>query len=160
MTDQQWLPPVQAQAVPTTDWGTAPAVPPPAPPVPAAYVAPQSWAPAPPPPPAYAAYCRGCGSAINPQAAMCVHCGVATGSYAAAPLAPSMPKQKSTGIVLAVLFGMFGWLYTYKRDAWKFWLNLAMTVLTIGFWGIVAWVWAIIDMSVKPSIWYDRFPNG
>lgn len=37
---------------------------------------------------------------------------------------PAMPKQKTTAVVLLVLFAVFGWLYTYKRDAWKFWLNL------------------------------------
>ena len=89
---------------------------------------------------------------------MCVHCGVAT-AYGP-PLAPAMPKVKSTGVVLAVLFGLFGWLYTYKRDAWKFWLNLCMAFITLGVWGLVAWVWAIIDMAVRPSYWYEAFPNG
>ena len=160
MTDQQWLPPAQPEPVASTDWGTGQTMPPPPPPLPVAYAPQPAWTPAPPPPAAYAAYCRGCGTAINPHAAMCVRCGVPNGAYGVAPLAPSMPKQKSTGIVLAVLFGLFGWLYTYKRDAWKFWLNLAMAVLTIGIWGLVAWIWAVIDMSVKSSAWYESFPNG
>lgn len=90
---------------------------------------------------------------------MCVQCGVATGT-GYAPLAPAMPKQKSTAVVLAVLFGVFGWLYTYKRDAWKFWLNLGMTVITLGIWGLIGWIWVLVDMAARPSSWYESFPNG
>ncbi len=35
-----------------------------------------------------------------------------------------------------------------------------MAVVTLGFWGLVAWVWAIIDVSIRPSDWYEAFPNG
>jgi hypothetical protein len=95
---------------------------------------------------------------VNPQAAICVNCGVPTGTHAT-HRRPN-PKVKSTSVILAVLFGVFGWLYTYQQDSWKFWLNLALTIVTIGIWGIVAWVWAIIDVSVRPSEWYQAFPNG
>jgi hypothetical protein len=150
-TQQQWLPPANGGGV----------APPPPPPV-ATLPAP-AWQPAPPvAPPALAApwttYCRACGNALNPHAAVCLQCGAA--AAAATPLHPSMPKQKATGVVLAVFFGVFCWLYTYKRDAWKFWLNLGMTIVTIGIWGIVAWIWAIIDMAARPSSWYEQFPNG
>jgi hypothetical protein len=129
-------------------------------------VAPGPQAPPPPatgqqptPAPYGAAYCRGCGHLLNPQAAICVSCGVPTGvAMQAAPSAP--PKSKTTAVVLAVLFGLFAWIYTYKRDAWKFWLNLALAILTIGIWGLVAWVWAIIDIAVRPTQWYEAFPNG
>ena len=104
-------------------------------------------------------YCSGCGNPINPRAAVCVGCGVATPLFAA-ERRPANPKVKSTAIVLVVLFGVFGWLYTYQRDNWKFWLNLGLAVVTLGIWGLVAWVWAIIDMSVRPSEFYESFPNG
>jgi hypothetical protein len=104
-------------------------------------------------------YCRGCGAPVHPQAAICTACGVPTG-VGVAPLRPANPKEKATAVVLVVLFGLFGWLYTYQRDSWKFGVNLAMTVVTIGFWGIVAWVWAIVDAAVKPSEWYAGFPNA
>jgi hypothetical protein len=164
--NQRWLPPAQAAADAPLSAPQQPyAAPPPAPPAPAWNAAPPAYAPAapayPPAPVPYAAtYCRACGASLHPQAAMCVQCGVATGALYAPPLAPAMPKDKSTAVVLVVLFGVFGWLYTYKRDAWKFWLNLGLTVVTIGFWGIAAWIWAIIDMSVRPSEWYRAFPNG
>lgn len=106
-----------------------------------------------------AVYCRGCGQPVNPQAAICTHCGVPTG-VAMQVMQPVSPKSKTTAVVLAVLFGPFAWIYTYKKDAWKFWLNLVLTIVTIGIWGLVAWVWAIIDLAVRPSHWYERFPNG
>jgi hypothetical protein len=105
-------------------------------------------------------YCRGCGQPVNPQAAICVQCGVATGFGLPQQSRPANPKSKTTAVVLVVLFGLLGWIYTYSRDAWKFWLNLALTVVTVGIWGLVAWVWAIIDVAVRPGEWYESFPNG
>jgi hypothetical protein len=105
------------------------------------------------------AHCRGCGSPINPHAAMCVNCGVPTGVYPPNVRAAN-PKVKSTSVVLVVVFGLFGWIYTYQRDAWKFWLNLGLAVVTVGIWALFAWVWAIIDVCVRPSSWYESFPNG
>lgn len=89
-----------------------------------------------------------------------MHCGVPTGMYPAVMHGPPNPKTKTTSVLLAVFLGIFTWLYTYKKDAWKFWVNLGMTVVTIGIWGIVAWIWAIIDTAVRPSSWYEAFPNG
>lgn len=165
MSDQQWAPP--ASPVPNVPPAVAgngfsrPASPQPqyaeAGAQPAAN---QVLAPPAPAPPVYGAtYCRGCGNPINPQASICVSCGVPTGTYAA-PLHPANPKTKSTSVVLAVFFGLFAWLYTYQKDSWKFWLNLALAVLTLGIWGIGAWIWAIIDTAVRPSNWYEAFPNG
>ena len=106
-----------------------------------------------------AIYCRGCGTQVHPQAAICTNCGVPTGA-GIAPLRPANPKTKSTAVVLVVLFGLFGWLYTYQRDAWKFWVNLGVAIVTLGFWGVAAWIWAIVDAAVKPPEWYAGFPNA
>lgn len=139
----------EAYVAPTP--GTAP------PEVPAYQLAP---APVAPPPVNYGVvYCRGCGQPINPQAAVCMSCGVATAQFSQ-QLRPANPKTKSTAVILVVLFGVFGWIYTYQRDAWKFWLNLGLTVVTIGIWGVVAWIWSIVDMAVRPSSFYEGFPNA
>ena len=65
-----------------------------------------------------AVYCRGCGKPVNPQASICVNCGVATG-FGLPQRRPANPKSKTTAVVLVVLFALFGWIYTYQRDAWK-----------------------------------------
>jgi hypothetical protein len=63
-------------------------------------------------------------------------------------------------------------MYTYERDAWKFWTAFAVTVgdgllsaITLGIWLFVAipvaigiWIWGIIDVAVKSPQFYDLFP--
>lgn len=58
-------------------------------------------------------------------------------------------KSKSTLLILAIFFSYWSWIYTYKYDAWKFWLNFFLVLL---FWWtvlipIISWVWAIVDAS-------------
>lgn len=66
-------------------------------------------------------------------------------------------KDKAVAVILAVFFGLFTWLYTYKFDYWKFWLNLVLVLITIGIWGIGAWIWAIIDQAVKDNDLYEHY---
>ena len=74
--------------------------------------------------------------------------------------AGARPKSKTAAVLLAVFLTFWTWCYTYKRDAWKFWLNLVLSVVTLGIWAVtVAWLWAIIDVAVKPSEYYAQFPN-
>lgn len=108
-------------------------------------------------------FCRSCGKAIKKEAAFCVYCGVANQVLAVPQqhvAAQQVPKDKTTAILLAVFLGFWTWLYTYKKDAWKFWLNLALSiVLLIIAYPLVAWIWAIIDVAVKPESFYKNFPN-
>jgi uncharacterized membrane protein YqaE (UPF0057 family) len=71
---------------------------------------------------------------------------------------PTVTKDKSVAVILAVFFGAFAWLYTYKLDAWKFWLNITLCLVTFGVWGLGAWLWAVIDVASKPSSYYTHFP--
>jgi uncharacterized membrane protein YqaE (UPF0057 family) len=66
-------------------------------------------------------------------------------------------KSKATAIVLAFFLGGLTWLYTYKTDAWKFWINLILCFCTFGLWGIITWVWAMIDQITKPEGYYDNY---
>ena len=75
-------------------------------------------------------------------------------------LRPPNPKSKTGAVLLAVFLAFWTWCYTYQRDSWKFWLNLVLSVLSLGLWVFVAWIWAIIDVCVKPQSWYDNFPNA
>lgn len=69
-------------------------------------------------------------------------------------MVPRTPKTKTTAVILAVIFGLFSWLYTYQQNAWKFWLNLLLTIFTFGLWALVAYPWAIIDNASKTDEWY------
>jgi hypothetical protein len=66
-------------------------------------------------------------------------------------------KDKTAAVLLAVFLGLWTWCYTYKKDAWKFWLNFGLFVVSIGFWTPVAWIWAIIDASRRPAEFYINF---
>ena len=78
-------------------------------------------------------------------------------------------KDKSAAILLAIFLGGWTWVYTYKRDAWKFWLSLALhltlfnpvwTFLLLFLPNIGLYIWAIVDVAVKPQQFYDHYPFG
>lgn len=60
-------------------------------------------------------------------------------------------KSKTVCVLLAVFLSFWTWLYTYKYDAWKFWLGLALSVFL--FWTFIVpvaiTIWAIVDSATK-----------
>ena len=91
-------------------------------------------------------FCPTCGEPIKKEAVICVHCGVQVQDVApvlsrrAAPARPhalgeTAPKSKMTSVLLAVFLGPWTWLYTFRRNGWKFWCSL-VPYLTVG----VLWV--------------------
>jgi hypothetical protein len=112
-------------------------------------------------------FCTDCGAETNALAEVCVKCGV---RLPQAQLTASN-KSKTVAVLLAVFLGFFTWLYTYRTDSWKFWLalgvfiaNFVLIIITLGIWVLVSWavavglwVWAIIDVAMKPNEWYERY---
>lgn len=79
--------------------------------------------------------------------------------------ATAVMKTKTPAVLLAVFLGTWTWLYTYQRDATKFWITLGaqflLFLLGIGFiinWGF--WLWAVIEASNRSDDWYNKYPNG
>ncbi len=101
-------------------------------------------------------FCPSCGAIIKREAVICVKCGVAVHGHGSG----ARSKDKTVAVILAVLCGLWTWCYTYRKDAWKFWLNLALSVVTLGIWGIVAWVWAIIDTARRPVEFFANFDQA
>jgi hypothetical protein len=92
-------------------------------------------------------------------------------------------KSKVVSILLAVFLTYFTWLYTYKRNGWKFWLGLVVSsfpVLVAAIFLVfyispvswlpgevliflcyalpmIVWAWAIIDCIVQKRDWYDNY---
>ena len=101
-------------------------------------------------------FCPSCGEPIKKEAVICVKCGVAVQN-----MQPMMTyagaKDKTVAILLAVFLGLWTWLYTYDQDAQKFWINLAISVVTCGAWGFGAWIWAIIDVAGRPESFYKNY---
>lgn len=59
-------------------------------------------------------------------------------------------KSKGAMLALAIFFGHWAWLYTYRYDAWKFWLCTILNLVL--FWTIVVplttWVLAILNAAM------------
>ena len=124
-------------------------------------------------------YCSKCGQELTGNAAYCPKCGTAVIQQAAAVSAQPISevsggKNKTASILLAVFLSFWTWLYTYKKDNWKFWVGLVLNIfaiplaviigiLTFGIGAILViapagvWVWAIVDVSIKPDTWYSLF---
>jgi uncharacterized membrane protein len=116
-------------------------------------------------------YCKGCGKIIKKSAAFCPYCGTQLGSVQAETTNKAASREKYIALLLAIFLGFFAWLYTYKKDAWKFWVSLAITLInvvlffiTLGIWGLVAWlwgpiswIWVIVDVAVKPDEYYKNY---
>ena len=103
-------------------------------------------------------YCPSCGAIIKKEAVICVKCGVPL--HGNSMVGQTQSKDKTVAVLLAVFLGFWTWLYTYNKDSWKFWLNLALTIVTFGIYGFAAWIWAIIDVASKPDEHYRNYPNG
>lgn len=67
--------------------------------------------------------------------------------------------SRTVGILFAILLPPFYWLYTYERDRVKFWLNLGLCVITFGYFGIVSWIWGIIEAANHTEAYYTQFPH-
>ena len=110
-------------------------------------------------------FCNNCGNHVPDAANFCRHCGSQIQQVVPHVAPQAYPQQtfrvpeksKGVAILLAVFFGLFSWLYTYKYDSWKFWLSLILALITVGLWGAIAWVWAIIDSIVRDDFLYKNY---
>ena len=80
-------------------------------------------------------YCPECARSIKKNAIFCVHCGIqikelaVSASPTSIKIEPmSSSKSKTVSVVLAVFFGFWSWLYTYRRDQIKFWIFLGILI--------------------------------
>ena len=88
-------------------------------------------------------FCNSCGTEVSPLVEICVKCGARLNK------APH-PKSKTTAVLLAVFLGFWAWLYTYKRNTWKFW------------GGLVLWLpsFVIFNLGVIPHNAIEYNSNG
>jgi len=63
-----------------------------------------------------------------------------------APVPPGEPKNRTTFIVLGALLGAVGAHNFYAGYAKKGSIQLAITLVTLGFGSPMSWIWAIIDI--------------
>lgn len=70
-----------------------------------------------------------------------------------------MAKDKNVAVILAVFFGPWSWLYTAKKDIWKFVVGLIVGFLGMFFLflpGIMIHIWAIVDQAIKTKKEYKK----
>jgi hypothetical protein len=90
------------------------------------------------------AFCPACAGATTPASEICVKCGskLARPIPVGAAITTRTAKSKLASILLAVFLGFWTWLYTYKKDGWKFWTGLGVSF--VAFIGLsvffAAWV--------------------
>jgi DNA-directed RNA polymerase subunit RPC12/RpoP len=104
-------------------------------------------------------FCPSCGQIIKRDAAACPYCGVPI-RHIATPGEQTVCKDRTIALILAIFLGFWTWLYTYDADSWKFWTNLGLTIVTCGVWSIAAWIWAIVDVAIRPDTFYHNYPYG
>jgi len=72
--------------------------------------------------------------------------GSTPGLYIPAPEPAPQPKNRTTFIVLGALLGAFGAHSFYAGYRGKGAIQLAITLLSLGFLGPMSWMWAVIDI--------------
>jgi TM2 domain-containing membrane protein YozV len=62
------------------------------------------------------------------------------------PQVAHQPKNRTTFILLGALLGALGAHNFYAGYSRKGWIQLAITVFTLGFGSPMSWMWAVIDI--------------
>lgn len=135
-------------------------------------------------------YCRYCGKKVNKETVICPHCGSQLKILRTEIIKKSVitPKSKIIAILLAIFFSYWSWLYTYGKNSRKFWLSItiffAILIFTIIYscsaifeetvisappisfayiywiYFIGVWLWPIIEYSIRPRSFYEKYPIG
>jgi hypothetical protein len=114
-------------------------------------------------------FCKNCGKEIQGTPEFCSDCGAKQSESVAVETRDG--KSKVAAILLAVFLAFFTWLYTYKKDAWKFWVGVAiaafiffLNIITFGIAGLFTWIfsfgvwlWSVIDTAGKSNEWYNKY---
>ncbi|HEY1678714.1 MAG TPA: NINE protein [Candidatus Sulfotelmatobacter sp.] len=72
--------------------------------------------------------------------------GFGAGTVPEAPPEVHEPRNRMTFILLGALLGAFGAHNFYAGYVKKGWIQLAITLLTLGFASPMSWMWAVIDI--------------
>ncbi|MBM3703363.1 MAG: hypothetical protein FJW63_10365 [Actinobacteria bacterium] len=119
-------------------------------------------------------FCPECGRPIKRNAVICVHCGIQV-----KPLQDTVvrnneitvsPKSRRVALWLVLFLGFFSWLYTMRKDWWKFLISSVIFIVlafvirrneTAAFIiGAIVYLWPVIDVTVRKESFYENYPNG
>ena len=101
-------------------------------------------------------YCPECGKIIKKNVVVCPFCGVQVKELTIKEQPATVriesalsPKSKAVAVVLAIFFGFWSWLYTFKKDQLKFWIFLGI-LITMVIWYISYACSSIADTLTDP----------
>ncbi|MGC8481048.1 MAG: hypothetical protein ACP5PJ_05825 [Acidimicrobiales bacterium] len=102
--------------------------------------------------------CRSCESVLDGQVSYCPFCGAKK----------TVPRRRWIAILIAAIATYWSFAYTYRRDKVKFWIGFAVSAFAVlelsqryvFAIGIIIWAWSIIDRVLKPTRFYEEYPNG
>ena len=60
-------------------------------------------------------------------------------------------KSKSTGIILAIFFSFWSWLYTYGKNKFKFWITLILNILFVSVILLVGYIFISTTTEGHPE---------
>lgn len=119
--------------------------------------------------------CPDCGSPIKALESFCPKCGKKYETVSARSDDGKVPeKSKVTAIMLALFFGFFSYLYTYRVNYLKFLIclfavGISSMIAVFGYnddqvtaAGLICsatWLFSLIDNSVRSSSFYSDFPS-
>lgn len=86
-------------------------------------------------------YCPNCGAATDPHASCCVNCGTAL----TRPVPQGEQKSKMAAGLLGIFLGGFGVHNFYLGNTGKALAQLLITVLTCGFGSFISGIWGLIE---------------
>lgn len=117
-------------------------------------------------------FCPECSKPVKKNAVVCPHCGIQLKELTVSTAPSLSPKNKTVSVVIALFFGFWSWLYTYRKDQIKFWIFLGLLITTIVFaannygeatWilaiNVIGWFWALIDAVRRPIVFFLDYPN-
>ena len=97
-------------------------------------------------------YCPRCRTFVEPQGEICPNCNQNVASRRTG-------KNKTLAIILNAIFGCFGWIYTFKVDAWRILICLLPMLLIDPRFFIVGWFWAVLQAIFRSTEFYQEYQN-
>ena len=117
-------------------------------------------------------YCSKCGVLNDDGARFCKSCGTATGAPPPASVSANagfegaVPwRKKNVAILLVVLFGWFGFIYTWKKDYITFITGMILILFSFKVFGDseidilltgISWAVPIVMNAVRPKSFFDN----
>jgi TM2 domain-containing membrane protein YozV len=91
-------------------------------------------------------YCRECGNAMSANAAICVKCGVPSGTGSIPGI--SLPKNRVTFVLLGLFLGGLGIHNFYAGYTTKAVIQLLLSLFTwwLIFPLVIVWIWVIVEI--------------